>query len=306
MQKEKEPKETLPMSSYSRISKAFQHPCRLPLYQDSRYVLFSDCHRGTGRSNDNFLKNEFLYVSALKYYEEQGYTYLELGDGDELWENRSFCAVKSIHPDSFELLGRFFRQDRFYAVYGNHDIIKRKKKFCQTYCQDYFCQCHQCSRSLFPGIRFYSGIILEDQEHQMDIYLTHGHQADFLNSVLWPVSRFLVRYIWRPLEQLGIPDPTSAAKNHRKKKSSEKRLARWAAQQHHLLITGHTHHPMIGTPSSPYSNTGSCISPSGITCIEIQDRCLTLIKWTLGTKPDRTLYVKRVPLGTAICIDDYA
>src|SRR5699024_421601 len=93
MQKEKEPKETLPMSSYSRISKAFQHPCRLPLYQDSRYVLFSDCHRGTGRSNDNFLKNEFLYVSALKYYEEQGYTYLELGDGDELWENRSFCAV---------------------------------------------------------------------------------------------------------------------------------------------------------------------------------------------------------------------
>lgn len=115
------------MSSYSRISKAFQHPCRLPLYQDSRYVLFSDCHRGTGRSNDNFLKNEFLYVSALKYYEEQGYTYLELGDGDELWENRSFCAVKSIHPDSFELLGRFFRQDRFYAVYGNHDIIKRKK-----------------------------------------------------------------------------------------------------------------------------------------------------------------------------------
>lgn len=82
----------------------------------------------------------------------------------------------------------------------------------------------------------------------MDIYLTHGHQADFLNSVLWPVSRFLVRYIWRPLEQLGIPDPTSAAKNHRKKKSSEKRLARWAAQQHHLLITGHTHHPMIGTP----------------------------------------------------------
>lgn len=294
------------MSSYSRISKAFRHPCRLPLCQDSKYVLFSDCHRGTGKSNDNFLKNEFLYVSALKYYYEQHYTYLELGDGDELWENRSFCAVKSMHPDSFELMEQFFRQDRFYAVYGNHDIIKRKKQFCKKFCQEYFCEYHQHNLSLFPGICFYSGIILEDEKHQMDIYLTHGHQADFLNSVLWPIPRFLVRYIWRPLEQLGIPDPTSAAKNHLKKKNSEKRLARWAEREHHLLITGHTHHPMIGTPSSPYFNTGSCVSPSGITCIEIENRCLTLIKWTLGTKADQILYVKRVPLGKSVCMDDYA
>lgn len=279
MQKEKDVQEMF-MSSSSRISRAFQNPCRLPLDQSSRYVLFSDCHRGAGKSNDNFLKNEFLYVSALKHYMGQNFTYIELGDGDELWENRSLSDIKAAHGESFQLLSEFRQKNRFYAVYGNHDISKRKE---------------------LP-----SGMIMEDQEQQTDLYLTHGHQADFLNCVLWPVSRFLVRYLWRPLEQLGVPDPTSAAKNNRKKKRAEKRLTHWARQHHHLLITGHTHHPMIGTPSSPYSNTGSCVSPSGITCIEITNRCLTLIKWALGTRPDQTLFVKRIPLGKTVCIHDYA
>jgi hypothetical protein len=44
------------MSSYTRISKAFQGACRLPLCKNSKYIIFSDCHRGTGRANDNFLK----------------------------------------------------------------------------------------------------------------------------------------------------------------------------------------------------------------------------------------------------------
>ncbi len=294
------------MSSYSRISQAFERPCILPLCQSSRYVVFSDCHRGTGKANDNFLKNEVFYVSALKYYEARCYTYLELGDGDELWENRSFSAIKSTHSESFELIARFFQQNRFYAVYGNHDIVKKNKYFCQNQCGNYFCERNQCSCSLLPGIHFYSGIILKDQEEEMDIYLTHGHQADFLNSTLWPLSRFLVRYVWRPLEQLGIPDPTSAAKNNRKKKKSEKHLTNWARQEGHLLISGHTHHPMIGTPSSPYSNTGSCVSPSGITCIEITNRCLTLVKWALSAGSDQTLCVKRIPLGKTVCIDDYS
>lgn len=293
------------MSFYQRISNAFTNAYCLPLNQDSKYVIFSDCHRGTGNANDNFLKNEFIYLAALKHYFQKGFTYLELGDGDELWENRSFEAIKQTHPDSFEMLSQFHRHDRFYAIYGNHDIIKKQKTFSKKYCHHYYCEQALCPQPLFPCISFYSGIILKDQQHKKDFYLTHGHQVDFLNSTLWPLSRFLVRYLWRPFELIGIPDPTSAAKNHRKKKKSEEHLAWWAQKNHHILITGHTHHPMIGNPESPYFNTGSCVSPSGITCIEIEKRCMTLAKWSVGTKETLNLYVKRDVLENTICIDDY-
>ena len=131
-----------------------------------------------------------------------------------------------------------------------------------------------------------------------DVYLTHGHQADHLNSTFWRVSRFLVRYIWRPLESLGIPDPTSAAKNNTRKKESEKKLSGWANRHGHILITGHTHHPMI--TDSGYLNTGSCVHPSGITGIEIRNRCLTLVKWSVAARQDLSLYARREILGEPV------
>lgn len=293
------------MSYYTRISKAFEGALRLPLNQNSKYVIFSDCHRGTGSANDNFLKNEFIYLSALNYYFPKDFTYLELGDGDELWENRSLESIKNMHPQSFGMMSKYFNAGRFYAVYGNHDIIKKDPKFCKKYFHTYYCDHSLCHKPLFPDISFHSGIILEDEAGENDIYLTHGHQADILNSTLWPLSRFLVRYVWRPLEILGIPDPTSAAKNNTKKKSSEKLLTFWAKQEEHILITGHTHNPMVGMADTPYFNTGSCVSPSGITCIEIENRCITLVKWTVEAKNNQALYVTRVVLGDTVCLDEY-
>ena len=269
------------MSGSRRISKAFQGALCLPLDHHSRYILMSDCHRGTGNANDNFLKNEFLYLAALRHYFQNGFTYLELGDGDELWENRSLRRIREIHPQSFDLMEQYRSENRMYAIYGNHDIIRRKE----------------------PS--FYSGIVLRDTEQKKDIYLTHGHQSDLLNSTFWPLSRFLVRYFWKPLEGLGIPDPTSAAKNNTKKEKSERLLAGWAQEHGCLLVTGHTHHPMIGTKDSSYCNTGSCIHPSGITGIEIEHRCMALVKWSVGTAKDMSLYVRREVLGDTVCIDEY-
>lgn len=273
------------MSTQKRISAAFRDALCLPLSSGSRYVLMSDCHRGVGNAGDNFMKNEYLYLAALDFYFRKGFTYLELGDGDELWENRSMKRIEEMHKDSFEMLERFRREKRFYAVYGNHDIVKRKASFSQE--------------------PIYAGIILQDSDRKKSIYLTHGHQADALNSTFWRLSRFLVRYIWRPLELLGIQDPTNAAKNNTRKEESEKRLTQWARRNNCMLITGHTHHPMIGTKDSPYCNSGSCIHPCGITCIEIENRCLTLVKWSMRTRQDATLYAAREILGKTVCLDEY-
>lgn len=291
------------MSADARIAKAFRNALKLPLSPCSRYILFSDCHRGTGSAGDNFLKNEFLYLAALNNYFQRNFTYLELGDGDELWENRSIRRIKEFHQQTFELLSQYYTNGRMYGIYGNHDMSKKDSNYLKKHFHSYFCDQRMCEFPLFPDITFYSGIILQDTFHRKDIYLTHGHQADLLNSALWPLSRFLVRYVWTPLEKLGIPDPTSAAKNHKRKKESERILTEWARKNRHILITGHTHHPMTGSEDSPYFNTGSCVSPAGITGIEIENRCITLVKWSMGTRRDMTLYASREVLGETVCVD---
>ncbi|RKI81669.1 serine/threonine protein phosphatase [bacterium 0.1xD8-71] len=270
------------MSAFSRLNHAFENAPLLPLSNRSRYVLMSDCHRGIGNSTDNFLKNQHLYFAALEHYYRQGFTYIELGDGDELWENRSMKNILDIHSNVFWLFKQFYQEDRLYLLYGNHDIVKRKKRV----------------KSLFSIPAFYEGIILTTDllpgnRSRVSLYLTHGHQASLLNSTFWPVSRFLVRYVWSPLENLGVLDPTSAAKNYHIKNKCEVRLNRWAEKNHHILITGHTHRPVLPTTPASYYNTGSCVHPRCITCIEIERQSMTLVKWSMNARADSTLYVAR-------------
>lgn len=281
------------MSCNHRLNKAFRKAPVLPLTSRSRYVLFSDCHRGTGNQTDNFLKNEHLYYAALKYYYRQGFTYIELGDGDELWENRNIEQIKEIHNNVFWLLSLFYNQNRLYMLYGNHDMVKKRTSFSKKRCHTYLCPNSQCEEPLFPDITFYPGIILRNERTTQSLYLTHGHQSSLFNSSLWRVNCFLVRYLWKPLEQIGFHDPTSAAKNYTTKKRSEDRLISWAKRYNRTLITGHTHRPRVSSENSPYYNTGSCVHPNSITCIEISDRRISLIKWHIDTREHGILYVER-------------
>lgn len=273
------------MSYSSRIDHAFLKAPTLTLSPHDNYVLFSDCHRGNGTSGDNFLKNQNLYFAALNYYYHHAFCYIELGDGDELWENRNFASIKEVHSNVFWLLSRFYKENRLWMLYGNHDMVKR-------------------NLHPFSDCCFYEGLRLKDTVLNRDLYLTHGHQADLLNSRFWKLSRFLVRYFWHPLEEFGILDPTSAAKNYKVKNKTERKLQSWAREHERILITGHTHRPVLGSKNSTYFNTGSCVHPRCITCIEITNRRLTLVKWTLATKEDRTLYVAREPLANPISLDE--
>lgn len=135
------------MSAYSRISKGFETALVLPLNHSSKYVLMSDCHRGRGNANDNFLKNEYLYLAAMKFYFKKGFTYLELGDGDELWENRSIEEIKEMHKSSFQAIGDYYKNHRMYALYGNHDMIKKKTKKFQKYMLTCACDKNMCQIS---------------------------------------------------------------------------------------------------------------------------------------------------------------
>lgn len=315
------------MSYYSRLNKSFEGALRLPLTDRSKYVLISDCHRGTGTSYDNFLKNQNLYFAALQHYYRYEYTYIELGDGDELWENRSMEQIIRTHSNVFWLLSLFRQQGRLYMLYGNHDMVKKNIRYTQKNCSTYHCSCEAASywekQPLFPNMTFYSGIILEntpsgqsetDSHYNTpaagesipelnDVYLTHGHQTDLFNSTFWMLSRFLVRYFWKPLERFGVLDPTSAAKNYTRKHRAEQRLQHWASKEKRILITGHTHRPSLSKDDKYYYNSGSCVHPRCITCLEIEYKRIRLVKWTYATRPDMTIYVSREVLAGPVYLD---
>lgn len=268
-----------------RLEKSFRDAPTLGVYPDSKIVMFSDCHRGAGNANDNFLKNQHLYFAALRHYYTNGFCYIELGDGDELWENRSLDAIREIHGNVFWMLDLFAKKHRLYLLYGNHD---HELKDCRT-------------------SPHYPGLILKIcgfPERCLELYLTHGHQADLLNSTLWKLSRFLVRYLWKPLEQLGVLDPTSAAKNYQRRKRSEQRLSRWAIKNDCYLITGHTHRPMLGSRDTRYFNTGSCVHPRCITCLEIENGAISLVKWYVEVRPNRSLFVSRAVLAGPLALEE--
>ena len=291
------------MSYISRLHKAFEGALSLPLNHYTKYVIFSDCHRGIGNANDNFLKNQTLYMAALQHYLRTGFSYIELGDGDELWENRSMQQIIEAHTAVFELLSLFHRQNRLYLLYGNHDMVKKDSVYVSKYCRLYprCCGCHPhlVGQQLLPDIQVYQGLILEapSQLGSVKVHLTHGHQASLFNSTFWRLSRFLVRYVWKPLEHLGFSDPTSAAKNYTAKEKTEKRLHRFAEKEGIILIAGHTHRPLLSETDLSYCNSGSSVHPYSITCLEIEGTHVSLVKWALAAGSDMRLYVSREVLS---------
>lgn len=269
------------MGYYDRqIEKALEKAAVIDQSAYPGMVFFSDCHRGTGGWNDSFLSNKILYQAALDYYWKEGFAYVEVGDGDELWENRCFGEIYEIHKDVFETLSRFQASDRLFMLIGNHDRIKEKKTHCAS--NDRFAP------------TYYRALIVKAPGEGKDLYLLHGHQADLLNDRLWPLARWMVRYLWRPLELAGFKDPTSAARNYKKGRTVENRLIGWAKKNHKNIMMGHTHRPAIAEIDDiKYLNTGSCIHPNGVTCIEMLNGWLRLIRWTRCVDEKRRIYVCR-------------
>ena len=70
----------------------------MPLDDHSKIILFSDTHRGDKSAADPFAPNEPLFLHALTHYYQQGFTYIELGDGDDLWQVSDFGAVQHFRP----------------------------------------------------------------------------------------------------------------------------------------------------------------------------------------------------------------
>lgn len=297
------------MSSQTRLSRAYKEAKRIPFNNTDKFILFSDCHRGDSSFADDFANNRNIYYHALNQYFKDNFQYIELGDGDELWENLSFKDIFEANKNVYLLIQKYFNHNRLHMIYGNHDMVYRNENVTKKLLSEYFDTKEGMNLPLFPSIKFHEALVLENIETKQELFLTHGHQADFMNYVGWKINRFLVRILWKPLQVWGIKDPTSPAKNYVELIKVERRIKKWIADNgNKITITGHTHRPRFPKPHENllnYFNDGSCVHPRSITGIEIVEGKMALIKWFIDTKEDGVLQIVKEYLEGPIELEKY-
>jgi predicted phosphodiesterase len=281
-----------------------------------QFIIFSDQHKGTKGGSDIFALAESNYVSALDYYNQQNYTYINLGDGEELWEN-AIPRVKRKNKPSFVKERLFADRNAFIKIFGNHDLYWDNDPLAPIFIERIYGQ----------KLKIYEGAILQTRidGKLLDIFLTHGHQGDQQSDGNW-FSKWFIANVWGPLQmylQLNLNTPS--VDDHLKTLHNTM-MFNWSAQQADmLLITGHTHQPVFESlthlermyrkldiaqaqnnkpaeteirnlidkhvvqgsalPSfkgykPTYFNSGCCCFNDGdITGIEISGGCIRLIKW---------------------------
>jgi UDP-2,3-diacylglucosamine pyrophosphatase LpxH len=266
----------------SILDNALQKAKPLNINKDSKIILFSDLHKGDNSYADDFAHNMEIYTHAIQEYYKSNFTYIELGDGVELWENYSFEPIYKAHKSVFELLKLFYQDNRLYMLWGNHDMIFSDPLTVEKILYKIFPPKNIVQKEKLFDLEYHESILLKIENTDKKILLIHGHQADWLNYRLWKVSRFFVRYFWMPLQKwFGLKDPTSPAKNYKNLIRVEKKLKKWMVKNNNqMVIAGHTHRPRFPDPGLlPYFNDGSCVHPNSIIGLEIENLQISMVKW---------------------------
>jgi predicted phosphodiesterase len=300
-----------------------------------RFIIFSDQHKGNGNAADDFVANRQNYAAALRYYLQQGYTYINLGDCEELWENQPEEVLKHYKAE-MELEVAFCQQNRYYKVFGNHDLLWFDKPAVAHYLQPFF----------GADFKIYEGLVLQTvvNDKPVDIFLTHGHQGDVVSDSN-AFSKWFVGRIWVPIQRWLKLNVNTPAKDYHLTDKHNRMMYLWTLQYPGMaLITGHTHKPVFesldhiqrlnkkiteaqlsgniarenslryeisrriieegGNPSEittwlkpSYYNTGCCCFADGdITGIEIADGEIRLVKWPNKETPDVPYVAERASL----------
>jgi len=286
------------MNKHERLSEVYQAAERIQFDNHSKLVFFSDVHRGDNSWADEFARNQAIYNYALEYYFGNDFTYIEVGDGDELMKNIGYRSIRIAHSPIYQLLKKFYAEGRFYYIYGNHDILYKIKENVRNALYKYYNLKTERVEPLFPGIDVHEGLVLEHQETGKDLFVTHGHQGEFINDRYWQISRFFLRYLWRPLQMLGLHNPIRVSRNPERKEDVEEELINWITEHGQPLLCGHTHDPHFPkTNEAPYFNSGSCVHPRHVTNIEIDNGEIMLVRWQVKPNQNGAMFVHREVIG---------
>jgi predicted phosphodiesterase len=274
---------------YNSSKKNSKRVCSLFIDSDKdKFIIFSDQHKGNRDSSDDFAGNEFNYLKALEYYHQQNFSFINLGDSEELWKYTTE-EVLPANEKTF-VAESAFQPDRYYKTFGNHDIIWKNKIDSERLLKKYFSM----------PLPVYEGILLKTiiKNETFTIFCTHGHQGDKLSDNN-AFSIWIVAHLWAPIQRYLRINVNTPSKDDTLRNKHNKLMHQWSSNRKNtILITGHTHKPVFGSgkysahPSNiiekelneklkpAYFNSGCCCYNDGdITGIEIEGSFIRLIKW---------------------------
>src|SRR5574341_115960 len=209
----------------------------------TKLVIFSDHHKGNRDGADDFRVCERAYNAALAYYYRLKYTLVVMGDVEELWEEWPETVLKA-YPHTLELEAKFLQDGRYFRFWGNHD--------------DAWSHTDMVEQLLKPAL---GGLPLKVREvlilHMRDgeeelgrLFLVHGHQGTFDSERIAPLSKFALRYFWRPIQRILKYSFNTPAKDFELRFAHDSAMYFWSqAQEKVVLIAGHTHRPVFKSES---------------------------------------------------------
>ena len=295
----------IPLKTMQRLTEAYRGARVEPIDETTRYVIMSDCHRGDGSKSDEFLKNKNSYTAALDHYWREGFTYVEAGDGDELWEY-DYKHIIRANRAVWERHLEFHRAGRMIRMWGNHDVELQAPDYVR---ENLWTAEHPGTGEVgpfFDGLEPIEAVVFRRAETGQEILLVHGHQGDLPNDQAWRFNRFWLRVFWKYMHRLGFHSPTSPVANSYKRHKVERNYVKWIRKNRTALICGHTHREKFPTGGDmPYFNAGSCVYPSHITALEIVGATVALVRWRVDPNEDGILQVTRRVVSGPTPIEDF-
>ena len=149
------------MSSNSRLKRAYKNAKTTAFDDTSKFIFFSDCHRGDNSFADDFSNNRNIYFHAIRHYFKEGFKYCELGDGDELWENIHFEDIFEAHKNVYQQLREYHLKDRLHMIWGNHDMVYKDPDYVKKHLGSYFEPIDESNKELFKDITYHEALILK-------------------------------------------------------------------------------------------------------------------------------------------------
>lgn len=204
-------------------------------------MIFSDHHKGSGDNADDFRQCEMAYHAGLGYYLESGFTLVNLGDIEELWENRHQPVLET-YPWTLRLENEFHKAGRYWRFWGNHDDLWRDRTQVSKYLDKFFKDIE---------IQESVHLIVKKGANELgELYLAHGHQGSLVSDRFGWLSRIFVRYVWRPIQRATNIRTSTPAADWRLRHRHDIAMYNWVVEKERiLLIAGHTHHPVFPTSS---------------------------------------------------------
>lgn len=257
--------------------------------KDSKIVFISDMHLGILDNSDETVRTKHLIFNALKYYLDNDYHVVCVGDTFELAENKHIEDIKNAHDNIMWIFSELYNKNKLTIIKGNHEEF--------LYARELFKRTHQYDGStvdFLPNIKLENCVIADT-----DIIAVHGHEyffqfSSWLNKVIVSFGVF-----WKKFQLICSDFTTCESTGWEKASKMDKAFSDLGEKLNKHFIVGHSHKCNFKLPH--YTNCGSVgVMPRCITAVEVENNKVSTIKFSEEIDKDNFVKFTRTVIGEQI------